>query len=112
MPFVYVKVPLSGDALEDHHVLHGHLAQALDSQQLGAILSWGGSLGDLQRDGGRPVAFHRIDIEVMDLSAARSLLQRTLAQAGVPAGTELHCTVAQRPQVDVLGPEGWTSRLS
>jgi hypothetical protein len=105
--FIYVKIPARDGADGEDRSLDDSIDEALRQRGLGAVLGWGSSLGEAKADGSRPVAFHRIDIQVDDLESARSSLHEVLAAIGVPARTEIHCFVDSRHLLDVYGPTGW-----
>ncbi|MBZ8141102.1 hypothetical protein CLD22_14465 [Rubrivivax gelatinosus] len=110
MDFLYVKIPTAEESADAHHTMHEALERALAEAGLGTLLGWGSSLGEAGEAGLRPLRFHRIDVEVAELDAARALLQRTLAVLGAAPGTELHYNVSRRARVDVFGASGWATR--
>lgn len=111
MAFLYLKIPTAADAADTHHRVHEALDRALADAGLGTLLGWGASLGE-PADGGRPLRFHRIDVEVAELDAARALLQRTLDAIGAAAGAELHYAKDRVAQVDVHDGAAWRTRVA
>ena len=89
------------------HRREEEIDQTLQASGVGSVIGWGDSLGDEQADGSRAVAFHRIDITVTDLMAARSALQAVLDALAVASGTEIHYTLDGTDLMDVRAPSGW-----
>jgi len=109
MHFVYVKVPASaaGRTANHEHNFHAALQAALSGQNLGAVIGWGASLPGRGKTGLSQVAFHRIDIEVLDLAVAIEALRRTLIELGAAVGTELHYSLDGVPWQQALLASGW-----
>lgn len=108
MHFIYVKLPFVDDDAESvHRRIEAALDQQLQDRRLGAVLGWGASLGERGRDGTRPLAFHRIDIEVVAVDPARRHLREALSALAAPPGTEIHYTADAAPAQDLLTPQGW-----
>jgi hypothetical protein len=105
--FIYVKIPVGAGADSEDRSLDEAVDSALVDQGIGSVLGWGSSLGERQADGSRPVAFHRIDVQVKALDAGRSALREMLPALGVPAATELHYVVDNRHLLDVYQGSGW-----
>jgi hypothetical protein len=107
--FVYVKIPVLQEAIDPEHRLEEQLDQILQAQGVGAVVGWGGSLGEFQPDGTRPIAFTRIDIDITitDLGQAREVLRASLGALGVPVGTELHYSLDDTPWLDLCTASGW-----
>ncbi len=105
--FLYVKTPAAQGVEGDDRSLDDAIDDLLRECALGEVLGWGSSLGATQADGTRPVAFHRIDIQVQDLASARSSLHTALPGLGVPAGTEVHYFIDGVHLLDVYAPPGW-----
>ena len=115
MQFFYVKIPLAagGEATgADQQRLHEQLEAALSAQGAGSLLGWGDSVVVGQPGSGLLPAYHRIDVEVeADPAQVRGLLRRSLAEFGVPVGSELHYTLdGQALQELYQGqPGGWSA---
>jgi hypothetical protein len=105
--FLYVKIPVTKDVVDPIHSREDAIDQALRKKGVGSVLGWGSSLGEVQPDGSREVAYTRIDIDVTNIDAARTLLQATLPALVVPAGTEIHYTIEQQNQKDVYVQSEW-----
>jgi hypothetical protein len=105
--FVYVKIPVVRDSIDQVHGREDAIDQILKEKGIGSVLGWGDSLGDTQPDGSRDVAFTRIDINVTDLAAARAILQAALAALGSPTGTEIHYTIEHQDLADLYAESGW-----
>jgi hypothetical protein len=105
--FVYVKIPVDTERPDPFHSREEQIDQTLQGSGVGSVIGWGDSLGDEQADGSRAVAFHRIDITVADLTAARSALHTVLRTLDVASGTEIHYTIEGTALMDVLTPAGW-----
>ena len=105
--FIYVKIPVAGGAVDALEYRNERIDQLLREAGVGTVLGWGSSLGDERPDGTRPVEFHRIDIEVDDLAAARAALRHILADLGAPAGTEIHNQTALGNREDICAPPVW-----
>lgn len=109
--FVYVKIPAVAGIESDDRGLDEAIDQALTDRGLGSVLGWGSSLGERKADGSRPVAFHRIDVQVGELEVARAALHAMLPTLGVPAATELHYAVDDRHLHDVYDGPLWRLAL-
>ena len=106
--FVYVRVPVKPRRGTDPlHQREDQIDQALRAQGVGTVLGWGDSLGERRADGSRVAAYFRIDINVSDLAAARTLLQHLLPELDAPAGTEIHYTLQGLSLQDVATATGW-----
>jgi len=104
--FIYVKIPV-GQTADPLHQREYTLDQTLRDLGLGAVIGWGDSLGPVERDGSRPVAFLRIDINVNHLATARAALREILPKLGVPAGSEIHYTQDGASLMDIRAGDGW-----
>lgn len=107
MQFLYVKIPVVEDVLDQFHRLEDKVDQILSESGVGSVAGWGESLGDALADGSRPVAYTRIDVDVSDVGSARTLLQTTLPALGAPTGTEIHYTIDQRHLKDIYFESEW-----
>lgn len=105
--FLYVKTPAAQGVEGDDRSLDDAIDDLLRAGALGAVLGWGSSLGAAQADGTRPVAFHRIDVQVHELATARSSLHAALPGLGAPAGTEVHYFIDGVHLLDVYESPGW-----
>jgi len=105
--FMAVKIPVAQDDDNRLHLREDKIDQALRSKSLGSVLGWGDSLGDASPDGVRRAAFTRVDLDVVDIGAARTQLQAALVAIGVPAGTEIHYGVEGISLADIYAPPGW-----
>jgi hypothetical protein len=105
--FMVVKIPVVEDVDDRWHQREERIDQALRADGLGAVLGWGDSLGEPTRRGRRRVAFTRVDIDVSDIAAGRALLQTALPAIGVPAGTEIHYSIARVRFADIYAPPDW-----
>lgn len=105
--FVYVKIPTAAGA-EDRDLARAEaLDQLLRDQDIGSVLGWGPSLGERRPDGSRPVAFHRIDIEIAELESGLAALHQFLPALGALAGTEIHYRRERQNLQDVYAEAGW-----
>lgn len=106
--FVYVRIPVKPRRGTDPlHLREDRIDQALRAQGIGTVVGWGDSLGERRADGSRVAAYIRIDINVSDLAAARTLLQRLLPELEAPAGTEIHYTLQGLNLQDMATATGW-----
>ena len=105
--FLVVKIPVVEDVDDRWHQREERIDEALRAGRLGAVLGWGDSLGEPTPRGRRRVAFTRVDIDISDIAAGRSLLQSTLAAIGVPPGTEIHYAIGRVRYADIYAPPGW-----
>lgn len=105
--FIYVKIPALPGTENENLDRDEAIDQALRERGIGSVLGWGASLGDRQPDGFRPVAFHRIDVEVLDLARGRAALQEILPGLGAPVGTEIHYKLGRRDLQDLYAATGW-----
>ena len=109
--FVYVKIPAITDLVDQGAAREDRIDQALSAKGIGSVQGWGTSMGEARPDGSRAIEFHRIDIDVIDLAAARVVLQQILATLGAPIGTEIHYKNNQMNLQDVYAPGGWVLEL-
>ncbi len=107
MLFLYVKIPVVNNKLDQLHRREEKIDQILMERGIGSVAGWGGSLGDTLADGSRPVAFIRIDVDVTDIAAARALLHERLPGLGAPADTEIHYTIDQLSLIDIYSGSEW-----
>lgn len=107
MHFLYVKIPTLNNALHQTHQLEDKVDQILKETGMGAVAGWGDSLGVARPDGTRPVAYTRIDVDVLNLASARALLQANLPSIGAPTGTEIHYTIDYRHYKDRYVEPEW-----
>ncbi|MDM0109041.1 hypothetical protein QTH97_29140 [Variovorax sp. J22R24] len=105
--FMAVKIPVAKDDDDRLHLREDKIDQALRSKSLGSVLGWGDSLGEASPGGQRPVAYTRVDLDVVDVGAARTELQAALVAIGVPAGTEIHYGIEGISLADIYTPPGW-----
>jgi hypothetical protein len=105
--FVYLKIPRGRRERDALRLLAADVDGQLRAQGVGSVAGWGDSIGDDRADGGRPLAYTRIDVDVSRIEAARTLLHAALATLQVPAGTELHFCHAGQDSFDVYGESGW-----
>jgi hypothetical protein len=107
MPFLYVKIPVDPHAADRLHRREYALDEALKSAGVGSVLGWGDSLGDEAPVGSRAVAYTRIDVDVTDLAAARSVLRTTLPTLNAGDGTQIHYTIGHTRLEDRYRAGGW-----
>lgn len=107
MHFIYVKIPVVNQVVDQRHQLEDKVDQILQENGVGSVAGWGDSLGDALADGSRPVAYTRIDVDVSNLASARELLQTNLPSLGAPTGTEIHYTIDGRRMKDVYLESEW-----
>lgn len=105
--FLYVKIPNIPGAESQYLDRDDAMDQILRERGMGSVLGWGDSLGGMRPDGSRPVAFHRVDVEVNDLTSARLALHEILPALNVPSGTEIHYTLGGQKFQDVYSLSGW-----
>ncbi len=79
----------------------------LPAKGLGSVIGWGGSYGSATAGGSRRVAFTRVDLDIVEGSAARPALQAILAGIVSPAGTEIHYDLDGASMADVYAPPDW-----
>jgi hypothetical protein len=107
MHFLYVKIPTLNKPGHQTHQLEDKVDQILKDTGVGSVAGWGDSLGVARPDGTRPVAYTRIDVDVLDLARSRALLQANLPSIGAPTGTEIHYTVHNRHYKDSYFEPTW-----
>jgi hypothetical protein len=107
MQFLYVKVPVANQPPERTRRLTDMVDQVLLEAGVGAVAGWGASLGGALPDGTRPVAYTRIDVDVLNLPSARAFLRANLPSAGAPIGTEIHFTTDRRHYKDLYADSRW-----
>lgn len=105
--FIYLKIPVVDGRESPDHGVDEAIDQALQQRRLGTVLGWGSSLGSRRANGSRPIAFHRIDMEVRELHAARAGLHQFLPALDLPAGCELHYFIDERHLMDLYEPPSW-----
>ncbi|MDM0019678.1 hypothetical protein [Variovorax saccharolyticus] len=105
--FLVVKIPVVENVDDRWHQREERIDEALRARGLGSVLGWGDSLGEPTSRGRRRVAFTRVDIDISDIAAGRSLLQSALAAIGVPPGTEIHYSIGRVRYADIYAPPEW-----
>ncbi|MGE5491828.1 MAG: hypothetical protein ACM31P_11165 [Actinomycetota bacterium] len=106
-PFVYVKIPIVRGTEGLYPARDEILDQRIREMGVGSVIGWGDSLGERPLGCSRPVAYHRIDVEVSDLEQGRAALRDILASLEVPAGTEINFSRGGVKVQDVYSPSGW-----
>ena len=107
MQFIYVKIPVGSRLEGREQMFHDEMESALKAHALGFVLGWGGSLSRLNACEPHRLAFHRVDIEVTDVTLALPLLQSTLVALEAPLGTEIHYTIDGVALQDISSSAGW-----
>jgi len=102
-----VKLPVVADVDDLYHQREDRLDQALKAKGLGTVIGWGDSLGEGRVGRTRRVAYTRVDLDVVDVEAARAELQVVLAAIGAPTGTEIHYSRDGASVADVYAPPEW-----
>ena len=102
-----VKIPVIPDVDDLYHQREDRIDQALKAKGLGTVLGWGDSLGEGRHGRSRRVAYTRVDLDVVEIEAARAELQAVLAAMGAPAGTEIHYSREGASVADVYAPPEW-----
>ncbi|MBO9516247.1 MAG: hypothetical protein J7549_19195 [Variovorax sp.] len=105
--FMAVKIPVVADVDDLYHQREDRIDQALRAKGLGSVLGWGDSLGEGRVGRSRRVAFTRVDLDVVDVEAARRELQSVLTAIAAPAGTEIHYSIAGTSLADIFAPPEW-----
>ncbi|MDM0027830.1 hypothetical protein [Variovorax saccharolyticus] len=105
--FLVVKIPVVENVDDRWHQREERIDEALRARGLGSVLGWGDSLGEPTSRGRRRVAFTRVDIDISDIAAGRTLLQSALAAIGVPPGTEIHYSIGRVRYADIYAPPEW-----
>lgn len=100
--FVYVKIPITRHSIADpFHQREHELANRLQDAAAGTVIGWGQSMSDAADDGEQHLMHQRIDITTQDLARTREYLRQLLMVLAVPAGTEIHYTLAGQPYMDI-----------
>ena len=106
--FMAVKIPVALDDDNRLHLREDKIDQALRSKSASDRCSAGETLSATPLPTGvRRAAFTRVDLDVVDIGAARTQLQAALVAIGVPAGTEIHYGVEGISLADIYAPPGW-----
>ncbi|WP_221220714.1 hypothetical protein [Variovorax sp. Sphag1AA] len=105
--FMMVKIPVVADVDDLYHQREDRIDQALKAKGLGTVIGWGDSLGEARGGRSRRVAYTRVDLDVVEVEAARAELQAVLAAIGTPAGTEIHYSRDGVSVADVFAPPDW-----
>ncbi|SNR60934.1 hypothetical protein SAMN05192560_0095 [Methylobacillus rhizosphaerae] len=106
--FVYVKIPVKLHAKPDpFHQRENELSRLLQENRIGDVIGWGQSFSDADPDGAQYVRYQRIDIITTNLDQVRTTLRPVLETLLVPAGTEIHYTLAGRTLMDIYGHKQW-----
>ncbi|WP_143044931.1 hypothetical protein [Variovorax sp. YR216] len=105
--FMIVKIPVVPDADDLYHQREDRIDQALKAKGLGTVIGWGDSLGEARAGGSRRVAYTRVDLDVLEIEAARAELQVILSAIGAPAGTEIHYSRDGASVADIYAPPEW-----
>jgi hypothetical protein len=107
MHFLYVKIPVVDQVPDQTHQMEDKVDQILKATGMGEVAGWGDSVGAALADGRRPVVYTRIDVDVVNLASARTLLQANLPSFGAPAGTEIHYMVDHLHYKDIYFESKW-----
>jgi hypothetical protein len=107
MNFLYLKIPVVNQVPDKTRQMEDKVDQILQQAGIGAVAGWGDSLGAALPDGSRPVAYTRIDVDVLNLASARVLLRTELPAVGAPDGTEIHYAIGNRNFKDIYLDAAW-----
>lgn len=107
MDFAYAKIPAAGLSEADQARLHALVDEHLTATAAGTLVGWGASVGEPDAQGRRPVAFHRLDVEVQRIDTALPVLRQALQAWPAPAGTELHYHERGQARVERHDNGGW-----
>ena len=109
--FAFVKLPVGAAGEDSGPRLDEAVDDALRAEEVGTVLGWGSSMGEPGPDGRRPVAFHRIDLEIFPVPRAVAVVQAVLTAADAPLGTQIHYHRDGCRLQDVLASDGWVEGL-
>jgi hypothetical protein len=104
---IYVYLPEAIEPDERHARYENVLDAELRLHSLGFVSGGGTLLSDERDDGSRDVLSVGVDVDAVDVTAARSLLRDELPSLGCPAGTELHYREGGVPLQDAYDGAAW-----
>lgn len=104
---IYVYLPQSLEPLERGARYEDAIDAELRLHKLGYVSGGGSSLGEENPDGTRDVEFCGVDVDTVDVDAARTLLRDQLPTLGCPAGTQLHYRRDETPLQDEYDGAEW-----
>lgn len=105
---IYIRLPMDLEPLDRGASFEDALEAELRVAGLGWVSGGGSLLGEERPDGTRPVEFCGIDVDTVNVTAARELLRLHLPELGCPAGTQLYYREDDQPLQDEYDGRGWT----
>lgn len=105
---IYIRLPVALDPLDRQARFADALEAELRVAELGWISGGGSLLGQEQPDGSRPIEYCGIDVDTVNVTAARELLRQHLPELGAPAGTQLYYREDDRPLQDEYDGRTWS----
>ena len=105
---IYVYLPEPLQPLDRGSRYEDPIDAELQLQSLGYVSGGGSSLSDERPDGSRVIEFCGIDIDAVDVAAARALLRNELPTLGCPAGTQIHYRQGETPLQDEYDGSDWS----
>jgi hypothetical protein len=109
--FIYVMIPGDIQPIARGERFEDPLGAALQDAGLGEVSGGGSQLDDPYPDGRPRVEFCGIDVDVIDMDRARSLLRQKLVELDAPSGTELHYTQESAMLLDRYSDGAWMEAL-
>jgi hypothetical protein len=106
--FIYLKLPLVGHHhRREREAMAERLQLQLEACQAGQLIGEGDSLGPVDANGERPVAWHRMDIETPSTLRTRELLRALVMEMGYDDGCEIHFSKGRLRRVDLRKKGQW-----
>ncbi|PTQ10142.1 hypothetical protein CLG96_13525 [Sphingomonas oleivorans] len=104
---VYIYLPGSFEPIERGHRFEDPIDAELRLVGLGYISGGGSLLSAKKPDGAREIESCGIDVDTIDVQAARTLLRLHLPTLGCPSGTQLHYCEAGKALQDEFDGLVW-----
>ena len=104
---IYIYLPESRGPIDRGDSYEDPIDDELQLRSLGYVSGGGSSLSDELPDGRREIVDCGIDVDAVDVDAARELLREQLPSLGCPAGTQLHYREGDTPLQDEYDGSNW-----
>lgn len=105
--FIYVLLPVPLEPDEREARFGDPVDAELQLARLGYVSGGGQLMSAPDEHGGRTIEYCGIDVDTVDVDAARELLRFHLPVLGCPAGTEIQYDEGERALMDLYDGDQW-----
>jgi hypothetical protein len=109
--FIYLYLPEQIEAGERHQRYEAPLDAELQLAKIGRVSGGGTMLNEEEADDSRDILWCGVDVDVVDVPAARTLLRDHLPSLGCKAGTRIEFGEAGDAYCDTFDGTRWNLRV-